>query len=86
MPVQNDYKVYITASDRDGIQFQNNASLTFKEKSMSTLIQTDKAIYKPGQLGRYGMRRRRRRRFYFISRLVQSRSLYKKLISRLYYS
>ncbi|KAL5015784.1 hypothetical protein ScPMuIL_005373 [Solemya velum] len=42
-----DYTLSVTGSR--GLTFFNSTSITFESKSMSVLIQTDKAIYKPGQ-------------------------------------
>ncbi|XP_067663894.1 CD109 antigen-like isoform X3 [Haliotis asinina] len=41
------YKLKVTGSG--GLTFSNETTLTFNHKSMSILIQTDKAMYKPGQ-------------------------------------
>lgn len=34
------------------MSFRNQTVLTYEHKSYSVFIQTDKAIYKPGQLGK----------------------------------
>lgn len=36
------------------VLFENSTRLTYLNKGMSVFVQTDKAIYKPGQLGRWG--------------------------------
>lgn len=40
----------LTVSGEGGLKFQNQTSLIYEPKSYSVFIQTDKAIYKPGQL------------------------------------
>ncbi|KAL5017642.1 hypothetical protein ScPMuIL_007231 [Solemya velum] len=42
-----DYTLSVVGSC--GLTFSNSASITYESKSMSVFIQTDKAIYKPGQ-------------------------------------
>jgi len=40
----------MTVVGKGGIEFRNETSITFEPKSYSVFIQTDKGIYKPGQL------------------------------------
>ena len=40
----------LTVQGTDGIQFQNSTELSTNSKTASILIQTDKPIYKPGNL------------------------------------
>ena len=35
---------------KEGLNFRNETTITYEAKSYSVFIQTDKAIYKPGQL------------------------------------
>lgn len=42
------YKLSVVGSG--GIEFRNESTITYEAKSYSVFIQTDKAIYKPGQL------------------------------------
>lgn len=42
------YKVNVVG--KGGLNFRNETSITYEAKSYSVFIQTDKAIYKPGQL------------------------------------
>lgn len=42
------YKLHIQGTGH-GLHFQNQTDLTFERKSISIFIQTDKAMYKPGQ-------------------------------------
>lgn len=42
------YKLIVVG--RGGIDFRNETSISYQAKSYSVFIQTDKAIYKPGQL------------------------------------
>lgn len=43
----------LTANGVGGITFSNSTDLEYKHKSLSVFIQTDKAVYKPGQLVRF---------------------------------
>ena len=43
----------ITAAGQGGLSFQNTTALEYVHKSYSVFIQTDKAIYKPGDLVRF---------------------------------
>lgn len=43
----------LTAEGLRGVEFQDNAYLTFLPKNTSILVQSDKAIYKPGDLVRF---------------------------------
>jgi len=43
----------LTANGFGGITFSNSTDLEYKHKSLSVFIQTDKAVYKPGQLVRF---------------------------------
>ncbi|XP_045202749.2 CD109 antigen-like [Mercenaria mercenaria] len=44
------YRLEVNAEDRDGMTlFKNSTDLNYMQKGMSVFIQTDKAIYKPGQ-------------------------------------
>ena len=43
------YKLHVQGTG--GLHFQNETDLTFESKSISIFIQTDKAMYKPGQTG-----------------------------------
>ncbi|XP_054164406.1 CD109 antigen-like isoform X2 [Oppia nitens] len=45
---KGNYKLIVTG--RGGFQFKNETNLEYQQKSISVFIQTDKAIYKPGQL------------------------------------
>ena len=45
------YDIKVTGSG--GLSFTNETSLHYQAKSISIFIQTDKAMYKPGQTGRY---------------------------------
>ena len=40
----------LSAIGKGGLTFRNETSIQFEQKSYSVFIQTDKAIYKPGQL------------------------------------
>ena len=41
----------LLVSGSQGLTFSNNASVEIKKKTLSLFVQTDKAIYKPGQKG-----------------------------------
>jgi len=41
----------LLVSGSGGLTFFNNASIEIKTKTLSLFVQTDKAIYKPGQKG-----------------------------------
>jgi len=41
----------LAVSGSGGLTFSNNTSIEIKAKSLSLFVQTDKAIYKPGQKG-----------------------------------
>lgn len=36
-----------------GLTFSNETSIDYEAKSISIFIQTDKAMYKPGQIGKF---------------------------------
>ena len=42
----------LSVNGSGGLQFQEETSVTFKQKGLSIYIQTDKGIYKPGQTGK----------------------------------
>ena len=49
-PSRYDYFLKVTGTG--GLEFENyTQGIRFEEKSSSVLVQTDKAIYKPGQTG-----------------------------------
>jgi len=41
----------LSVTGSGGLTFFNNASIETKTKTLSVFVQTDKAIYKPGQKG-----------------------------------
>lgn len=43
----------ITAEGLSGIDFRNETQISFQSKNASILVQSDKAIYKPGDLVRF---------------------------------
>lgn len=45
---KGNYKLIVEG--KGGFEFKNETSLEYQQKSYSVFIQTDKAIYKPGQL------------------------------------
>ena len=48
------YEYYIKIKGTGGMEFENTTrGINYEEKSSSVLVQTDKAIYKPGQTGMY---------------------------------
>ena len=47
----NDYK--LVAEGLNGIKFRSETHLSLNEKLLSIFIQTDKAIYKPGDIVRF---------------------------------
>ena len=46
---ENQYTLFV--SGRDGVEFNQNYSVSVSKKTLSLFIQTDKAMYKPGQTG-----------------------------------
>lgn len=44
---ENQYTLFV--SGRDGVEFNQNYSVSVSKKTLSLFIQTDKAMYKPGQ-------------------------------------
>jgi CD109 antigen len=45
---KGNYKLIVKG--KGGLEFSNETTLKYEQKSFSVFIQTDKAIYKPGQL------------------------------------
>jgi len=43
----------LSVTGSGGLTFFNNASIEIKTKTLSVFVQTDKAIYKPGQKGSF---------------------------------
>ena len=48
----SELKVFVEITDPDGKLYQMNTSVTPTYKTLSVYIQTDKAVYKPGSLGK----------------------------------
>ena len=46
---ENKYTLFV--SGRDGVKFNQSYSVSVSKKTLSLFIQTDKAMYKPGQTG-----------------------------------
>ena len=48
---KDDYRLSVKGTG--GLNFENSTGLDFMGKSYSIMIQTDRAMYKPGQTGPY---------------------------------